>query len=111
MALANVERRLFQRVELSLPISVRWRDSSGEEKTVAASTSNISYTGAYFKTPEVKSIKREDVLSVAVAIPRESSRDFPFSRLVGKARVVRIEEKLQGIALEFARDFTRLAIA
>jgi hypothetical protein len=46
---------------------------------------------------------------MSLTVPRDNTRDFPFSRLIGKARIARIEEA--GIALEFSEHMSRLFVA
>ena len=104
-----MEKRRFKRIDMSLPMRLRHILSNGKEEIVDTITSNVSYNGAFIteKTPE--SIKPEDNLHISLSIPRDNTRDFPFSRLTGKAKVVRVEES--GVALEFNEEISRLLVA
>lgn len=103
------EKRRSKRLDLSLPITVK--RASGKEKAElhSAVTINVSYNGAYVVDIGLKNIKPEDHLNVSISVPREEARDFPFSRLTGKAKVVRVEK--QGVALEFGEEMSRLFVA
>jgi hypothetical protein len=114
----HFERRKHRRLDLSLLVEGR-RQKQGREIFERARTTDISMGGAYFKTSMWQGIKVDDVISVSVSIPRQFAHKFPFSRIVGKARVVRVDKVLsqegtssaQGIALEFAPDMVFLARA
>ncbi|MFC1509408.1 PilZ domain-containing protein, partial [Candidatus Omnitrophota bacterium] len=82
---------------------------SGKEQTQECTTLNVSFNGAYVTDISNKSIKPEDNIKVLLSVPRDEARDFPFSRLVGKAKVVRVED--DGLALEFDKDMSRLFVA
>ncbi len=104
-----VEKRRFRRLGLSLPAKIRRISSDGKEEIQDGATINVSFNGAYVVDVKLKDIRPEDELIISLSVPRDDARDFPFSRLIGKARVVRIEE--QGIALEFNEDIHRLSVA
>lgn len=104
-----VERRQFKRLDLSLPMTLRRDSGAGKEEEQEGVTLNVSYNGAYVADIEIRDIKLQDTLRISLSVPRDDSRDFPFSRLVGKARVVRVEK--DGIALEFGEDISRLFVA
>lgn len=105
------EKRQFKRLDLSLPVTVNRLSSVGSEKkeTQEGTTINISFNGAYISDINIKGIKPEDKLQISLSVPRDETRDFPFSRIVGKARVVRVEK--EGFALEFSEDVSRLFVA
>ena len=104
----NFERRKHRRMNLPLLVEGRRRED-GREAFERATTTDISMGGAYLKTSDFPGIGADDVISVSVSIPRQLADKFPFSRIVGKARVIRVEK--QGIALEFAPDMIFLARA
>jgi len=104
-----IEKRKFKRLDLSLPAKVRRTSSSGKEEVHSGVTVDVSYNGAYIIDIKIKNIKPEDTLHISVSVPREDARDFPFSRLVGNATVVRVED--DGIAVEFSKDINRLFVA
>lgn len=76
---------------------------------------NIGLHGFYFHATTPIQIEREALLMFSVSISREAQKVFPFSRVVGKGRIVRIEhlsdrwEDVVGIAVEFTRDVTAFA--
>lgn len=104
----HFERRRHRRIDLPLLVEGRKQEDK-REVFKRATTADISMGGAFFKTSEFQGIGVDDVISVSVSIPRQLADKFPFSRIVGKARVVRVEE--QGVALEFAPDMVFLARA
>ena len=74
--------------------------------------------GVYFETEEGHPYTSNDIVLASVSVPEERTREFPFTRLAGRGRVVRVEEiaprgesgrKRFGIALEFGQDLTALS--
>jgi len=104
-----VEKRKFKRLDLSLPMKLRRVTEQGKEETVEAVTSNVSYNGAQVIEINLKNIKPNDSLHIVISVPRDEARDFPFSRIVGNAKVVRADKEACG--LEFSEDVSRLFIA
>ncbi len=112
------EKRKYRRLGLTLPIEVRKIGPPAEPIFEEATTSNVSLGGAYFRTRTRKHVRPEEGVYISISIPRETARQFPFSRLAGKARVARVEElpgneldplAKQGIALEFSSDLIVLS--
>ena len=88
------ERRRQERVRLSAPI--RFEDGLREEKEggsypYTGHTADLSTAGAYMATVEGGPFVPGQILQVSVAIPWEARRHFPFSRIIGPCRVVRVE--------------------
>jgi len=104
-----IEKRRFERLNMSLPITLKHVSDDGKEKLMDGVTSDVSYDGAFVTDAASKDLKPNDNLHVSLVIPRDNTRDFPFSRLTGKARIARIEEA--GIALEFNERMSRLFVA
>ncbi|MDP2911606.1 MAG: hypothetical protein Q8N76_04675, partial [Candidatus Omnitrophota bacterium] len=98
-----------KRIPMSLPMKLRRVTESEKEETVEASTSNVSYNGAYLPDINTKGIKPNDNFHITFSVPRDEARDFPFSRITGNARVVRAEDDT--CALEFSEDMSRLFVA
>lgn len=83
---------------------------------------NASLAGVYCYVKDGYSLKPGDQVVCSLAIPAEQLRLFPFTRLLGKGRVVRVEpiptgrragespsdQKLFGAAIAFAPDITAL---
>lgn len=110
-----VDRRRFPRHSLCFPLRLRGMDCPDGESDQTM-THNISFGGAYFRT--LKEVKVGDKVHVMICVPEDMMKQFPFSRLVGESRVVRVEKpeeaggKMQegkNIALEFGQDMIRLA--
>ena len=104
-----VEKRRSKRLGLSFPMQLRRLTDTGKGETIEAFTSNVSYEGALISDINTKDIKPNDNLHITLSVPRDEARDFPFSRIVGNARVVRAEMETCG--LEFSEDVSRLCIA
>ena len=104
-----VEKRRTKRLAMSLPMKLRRVTGEGKWEAVEAVTSNVSYNGAYVTDIDLKDIKPSDSLHITFSVPRDEARDFPFSRIIGKARVVRAEDET--CALEFNEDISRLFVA
>ena len=104
-----LEKRRFKRLDLALPAELRCVTREGKKEAQEGVTINVSYNGACIGDITIKNVKAEDTLNVTLSVPRDEARDFPFSRITGKARVVRVEK--DGIALEFNEDINRLFIA
>jgi hypothetical protein len=110
-----VDRRRFPRHSLCFPLRLREADCPDGEADQTI-TENISFGGAYLRT--LKRVKVGDKVHVMICVPEDMLKKFPFNRLVGESRVVRVEqpdeagEKMQearNIALEFGQDMIRLA--
>lgn len=104
-----VEKRRFKRLDLSLPMKIRRTLSNGKEETHEGVTANVSFNGAYVVDINLTNINPEDKLNISITVPKDETRDFPFSRIAGKAVVTRVEK--DGIALEFVEDINRLFVA
>jgi len=100
------EKRRFKRLNLSLPMRIKSISSDGKEKVQEGVTINVSFNGAY--VIDINSLNLSDRLNISLCIPRDDTRDFPFSRIVGKARAVRVDP--DGVALEFSDDIKRLFV-
>ena len=104
-----VEKRKHKRLDLFLPVMLGGISNQGKVKEREGVTVNVSYNGAYIGDVKLEDINSNDILKISISVPREEARDFPFSRLAGKARVVRVDK--DGIAVEFNKDVSRLFIA
>ncbi len=103
------EKRRFKRLDLSLPMILKRDSARGKENGQEGVTLNVSYNGAYVADIEIENINVHDTLRISLSVPRDDARDFPFSRVTGKAEVVRVEK--DAIALEFSGNINRLFIA
>lgn len=111
------ERRRYRRIQLALPMQARKIESEEPGNFKDGVTKDISLAGVYFTTSAWQQIDCDESLMISVAVPRERARDFPFSRLAGRGRVIRVEElakvretgpRLFGVAVEFGDDLTVL---
>ena len=116
----GIDRRRHRRIDLTVPILAR-RNTDGNAATFKQGVAkNLSLAGVYFTTAGWKELEADEVMTVSVSVPPEKVRNFPFSRLAGRGRVVRVDElakvasegpTLYGIALEFGEDLTVLTAA
>jgi hypothetical protein len=87
-------------------------DDGVSEQTVG----NVSLTGVYFETDAAHPYAVNELVIASVSIPEAQRRFFPFTRVAGRSRIVRVDAlpaesdrpKRFGIALEFGNDVTAL---
>jgi c-di-GMP-binding flagellar brake protein YcgR len=117
---AGIERRRHRRIDMAVPILARRNDEGAQAAFREGMAKDISLAGVYFTTAGWKEIKADETMTLSVSVPQEKVRSFPFSRIAGRARVVRVEElakvsddgpTLFGVAAEFGRDLTVLTAA
>jgi hypothetical protein len=111
MKQGTAERRRGRRVTLDAPLLLRSDGQSSSQHH----TSNLSLVGAYFETAAPGPLAPNAQVTASVSIPEPERRTFPFTRLAGRGRVVRIDElppqdgsPRYGVALEFSNDLTAL---
>ena len=108
------DRRHWPRMKLSVTVRLSKRTDGPASDAASYETAravDLSAGGAYVtvRTPEASYLPGE-ILSVSIGVPTESRRAFPFSRLAGSCRVVRVDERwipggrIQGLALAFCAD-------
>jgi hypothetical protein len=114
MGRGDTERRRGRRIPLQASLLIR---RSGEPAPREHTIQNISLAGAYFETEEPAGLAANELILASVSIPESERRTFPFARLAGRSRVVRVHELPAapgqgatrfGVALEFGRDVTAL---
>jgi hypothetical protein len=112
------DRRRQPRVQLSVPVrfGTGAAGKAGGLCPHEGLTTNLSTRGAYMTTREAGPFAHGEILTVSIPIPWESRGLFPFSCIVGRCRVVRVEEVYpasqdtqQGVALAFCGDVSLLA--
>lgn len=116
MANDHVDRRRGRRIALQASVRIKKSDAAFGEPFKEQVCQNVSLAGVYFETEQSPALNKNDVVVTSVSISPSQTRDFPFSRLAGKGRVVRVEEikdpsgqsKRFGVALEFGEDMTAL---
>ena len=111
------ERRRGRRISLQAPLLIRRLAQQGAELFQELLTQNVSMAGVYFETDDADAFAMNESVMTSVSIPEIQRREFPFTRLAGRGRVVRInplpppqssERQRFGIALEFGEDLTAL---
>jgi hypothetical protein len=112
----NAERRRGRRATVQASLTIRRPEAPASESKERA-IENISLAGVYFETEDYESFRVNDVVLASVSIPESNRREFPFTRIAGRSRVVRVSElpskdaggrKRVGVALEFGDDITAL---
>ena len=117
MPSGGVERRRGQRASVQAPVVIRRLGPSGPGPTKEETATNVSLAGVYFETEDDQVYGMNEIVLTSIAIPPTQTRNFPFTRLAGRGRVVRVKEssgegssgtKRFGVALEFGEDLTAL---
>ena len=119
MQQGSVERRRGRRVNLEAPLLIKRTETPSTQPFQEHKTRNIGLAGVYFETDEAHdhTFSVNDVVTASVSVPEGQRREFPFTRVIGRGRVVRItdlpaqspdQRKRVGIALEFGNDVTAL---
>ena len=116
MQQGSVERRRGRRIDLQAPLLIRRIGTREPGLFKEQQTQNLGLAGVYFETDD--GFEVNEVVMTSVSIPESQRRGFPFTRLAGQGRVVRVKElakvssdgqkKKYGIALEFGNDLTAL---
>ena len=115
MEQGRVERRREKRVAVQAPMLIRRIATGEEEPFVEQRTGNVSLGGLYFEAEEGATYAAHQTVVASVSIPQATTRDFPFRRLAGRGRIVRIEKvphrgqggpRRMGVAVEFGDDVT-----
>ena len=116
MQQGSVERRRGRRIDLQAPLLIRRIGTREPGLFKEQRTENLGLAGVYFETDDGDFEVNETVMT-SVSIPESQRLGFPFTRLAGQGRVVRVKElanvpgdgqKKYGIALEFGNDLTAL---
>ena len=116
----GIDRRRHRRIDLTVPILARRNGEGTDAPFREGVAKNLSLAGIYFTTAGWKQLEADEIMTISVSIPVEKVRSFPFSRLAGRGRIVRVEElakiasegpTLYGVALEFGEDLTVLTAA
>mgnify|MGYP001589481425 CR=1 FL=1 len=115
------ERRQARRVDLRVPILVRSAEEDPQGMWHEGTTKDLSCSGVYCTVRAWKPIAANDIVTLSIALPQRLHHAFPFSRLAGRGRVVRVDELARssepattrlGLAVAFDnKEFTVLAAA
>ena len=113
----QAERRRGRRANVQAALTIRRHGAAETEPLKERLIENISLAGVYFETEDHEPFRVNDVVLASVSIPESNRREFPFTRLAGRSRVVRVSElpsktagggKRFGVALEFGDNITAL---
>lgn len=116
MEQGSLERRRGRRINLEVPLLIRGDEARLAQPFQEHVTKNLSLAGVYFETGDGPRFAVNDVVVVSAVIPALQRQEFPFTRVAGKGRIVRVTElepqaadrKRFGVALEFGDDVTAL---
>ena len=112
----GVERRREWRVALEAPLLIKRLGNPQSEAFQERLTKNIGLAGVYFEVGGDAYTVNEPVM-LSISVPESQRRDFPFTRVAGHGRVVRVQDlsrdgagpgKRFGVALEFSQGVTAL---
>lgn len=111
------ERRQQPRLRLTVPVlcGTAAGHERGRDLPHAGWSKDLSAEGVYALLRDGHVFAPGDILAIDVEIPWDARRAFPFSRIAGTARVVRVDrlpgtspDSAWGVALAFCPDVTRL---
>lgn len=117
------ERRRFRRAELDVPVAIRSLDREGADTVaITGQVKNVSLAGVYCYVGTPCPLQVGEQVVCTISVPSEQARLFPFTRLLGKGWVARLEpivkgrragespteEQLLGMAVAFTPDVTAL---
>ena len=114
----SVDRRRGKRANLEVPLSIRRVEADRSKPFKEEVTKNISLVGLYFETEHGGAYSPDDVFMASASIPELHTREFPFTRVAGPSRVVRVsplpgsgegQATRFGVALEFGQDVIALS--
>ena len=115
--LTSIERRRQRRAQLQAPLLIRRLSRAGADAFQQETAINVSLAGVYFESDQTQAYAPNDIVTASVSVPEAQQRDFPFTRLAGRGRVVRIiplaeaeasHPRRIGVAVEFGEDLTVL---
>ncbi len=89
------QRRASQRLEMELPVEIRWKSRAGTPKQAMGKTGNISGSGLFIEIPI--RLQRATSVMIKVVLPREVTK-VPLE-LLCQGRVVRWNQhgQVQGL--------------
>lgn len=127
-AQGSVDRRRERRIALHVPIQIRRVEDAASGPVEEGLTNNVSLAGVYFECRAELPLAPNEIVVASVSIPEGPLREFPFTRLAGRGRVVRVDAlpagaesheagrpaqapggRRQGVALEFGEQLTMLS--
>ena len=116
MERGQIERRRGRRVKMQAPLLVRGVKGVAAEPFTQETIHNVGLSGVYFETQRSDAYAVNDVMITSVSFAEPDTHTFPFRRLAGRSRVVRVEPlpttnggRPCGVALEFSEDLIALS--
>ena len=115
MSQGGTERRRARRIDLEASLFLRQDSGADGDSVQQRLAKNVGLSGVYFETDNPYALN--EVMVASLSVPESERRQFPFTRLMGRGRVVRVQELSQadrdgrkrfGVALEFGADLTAL---
>ena len=118
------DRRRYRRAELDVPVTIRSTDQEGAKnaEAITGQVKNVSLAGVYCYVNAPCPVQIGEQVVCSISVPPEQARLFPFTRLLGRGWVARLEpvmkgrragetssgEQLLGMAVAFTPDVTAL---
>ncbi len=88
----DVERRRFRRAAVAVDVAIRPQEAgAARESAVTGAVKDISLAGVYCYAPSPCPLKPGAAVVCEVTVPVEHTRQFPFSRILSRGWVVRVE--------------------
>jgi hypothetical protein len=112
------ERRHHRRIALEIPVWMCSPDEGPAALWHEGRSRDLSLAGMLCTVPAWSPVAVGEMVRLSIPIPPDRQREFPFSRLAGRGRVVRIEELARRgassqsaveLALAFGTDLIALA--
>lgn len=117
----GLERRQFRRAELDLPVTIRPLTPEGSaSESIVGQAKDVSLAGMYCYVTKPAPVASGDTILCSLSIPADHAKLFPFTRIAGKGRVLRVDGRPRhgtdasgnseraGVAVAFAADVTAL---
>lgn len=114
MSVSMAEQRQSKRTDIKATLLIKREGQSKEEPFEEVTVTSVGLNGVYFYTTEKPAYGVGERLMCSMQVPPQYRRVFPFVRVAGWSRVVRIEEitvqgqSRYGVAVAFAGDMTTL---
>lgn len=113
------DRRRGGRVALTVPVDVYQGigAGSGFVSRFSGESTNLSVDGTYVHVPRGARFVPGELVRFSITVPTELRRHFPFSRIIGTSRVVRVDEHADtpgsatGLALAFCEGAVTMLAA
>lgn len=107
----TIERRRHRRIGLDLPIELHPLEAQGKKAArFTGRTKDVGLAGVLAVMPASFPLAAGAAVGVSVTVPPESSRQFPFSKLVGRGWIVRVMPASTevGVAIALTSDVAAL---